>query len=154
MTDFWYFAKRMLRYPLALTTGVVLAILAAAGLGIGLASLLPIMRLMLGGGQQKGLADLAIDYNATATILAIPAAIVLIAIPGIFSTRGDKKRVVVATSGPKRVRIEFALQMVALAGAWIAWPPWLAVLCTVVVGVSLFSGIPRARWLLAGARLE
>ena len=86
--------------------------------------------------------------------LAIPVAIVLIAIPAIFSTPGDKKQVVVATSGPKRVRIEFSLQAVALAGAWVAWPAWLAVPCTVVVAVALFSGVPRTRWLLAGAPLD
>ena len=86
--------------------------------------------------------------------LAIPVAIVLIGLPAVFSTRGDKKQVVVATSGPKRVRIEFALQMAALAGAWVAWPAWLAVASTAVVAVSLFSGIPRTRWLLAGAPLD
>ena len=85
--------------------------------------------------------------------LAIPVAIVLIAIPAVFSTTGDKKQVVVAISGRKRVRIEFALQTVAIAAAWLVWPAWLAVLCTVIVAVSLFSGIPRTRWLLAGAPL-
>ena len=85
--------------------------------------------------------------------LAIPVAIVLVGMPAIFSTTGDKKQVVVATPGPIRVRIEFALQAAALAGAWIAWPTWLAVVCTVVIGVSLVSGVPRMRWLLAGAPL-
>lgn len=86
--------------------------------------------------------------------LAIPTAIILMAIPGIFSTTGDKKKVVVAISGRKRVRIEFMLQIVAIVGAWIAWPAWLAAICAAIVAVSLFSGIPRTRWLLAGAPLD
>ncbi|MHC5028839.1 MAG: ABC transporter ATP-binding protein [Planctomycetota bacterium] len=73
MSDFWYFARKMLRYPTALITGGVFAILAAAGLGIGLASLLPIMQMMLGGEARRSLVDIANDYNAGAPIIEVPA---------------------------------------------------------------------------------
>lgn len=43
------------------------------------------------------------------------------------------------------------LLAVALIGSWIAWPTWLAVLVT-IVGVALIAtGVPRYRWLAAGA---
>ena len=76
MSDFWFFAKRMLRYPTALVSGGVFAILAAAGLGIGIAALLPIMRLMLGGEASKSLVDLANDHNAAEPLVRIPEALI------------------------------------------------------------------------------
>lgn len=82
---------------------------------------------------------------------ALPAAIVLIALPAVFSTPGDKKQVIVPTPGPLRLVIEVVLAVVAVAGSWAAWPAWLAVIVTVVVAAALVTGVPRARWLLRGA---
>ena len=36
--------------------------------------------------------------------LAVPAAAVLVGLPSVFSTRGDKRQVIVATPGPVRVQ--------------------------------------------------
>lgn len=82
---------------------------------------------------------------------AMPAAVILLALPAIFSTPGDKEQVVVAIDGPIRLVIELALSTVAVAGAWIAWPQWLAVPTTLVVAAALITGRRRARWLLEGA---
>ena len=83
--------------------------------------------------------------------LVVPVSVVLIGLPAIFSTRGDKRQVVVATPGPLRVLLELGLHVVAVAAAWVVWPVWLAIVATVVVAAAIATGIPRTRWLLRGA---
>lgn len=82
---------------------------------------------------------------------ALPTLVVLMGVPAVFSTPGDKRNVIVPTPGPIRLVIELGLAAAAVAGAWIAWPAWAGVAATVVVIASLVAGIPRARWLVAGA---
>lgn len=83
--------------------------------------------------------------------LIVPALILLVGLPAIFSTPGDKRQIVVATSGPLRVILELGLQAVAIAGPWVIWPVWLAGAVTLVVAVALAAGLPRTLWLLRGA---
>ena len=83
--------------------------------------------------------------------VAVLVGIVLLALPSVFSTPGDKHQVVVATPGPIRFVIEVILAAAAVIGAWVAWPTWLAVLVTVIVVAFLVTGWARTRWLLAGA---
>ena len=83
--------------------------------------------------------------------LVVPALVILVGLPSVFSTPGDKKQIVVATPGPLRVLLELALHGVAVVGAWIVWPTWLAVLATVCVFAALTVEIPRIKWLLRGA---
>ncbi len=82
---------------------------------------------------------------------AIPAALVLLALPSVFSTPGDKNQVIVATPGPVRIAIEFVMIAVAVIGAWIVWPAWLATSVSIAAVVGLVAGLPRLRWLAAGA---
>ncbi len=83
---------------------------------------------------------------------AIPALVVLVAIPAVFSTPGDKKQIVVATPGRFRVLIEFGLHAVAAFGAFITWPTLLAVAAILVVCTSLVAGTSRMLWLLGDAQ--
>ena len=83
--------------------------------------------------------------------VAIPTAVVLVGMASIFSTPGDKKNVVVATPGPLRLVIELVTAAVAVAGAWIVWPTWVAVVVTAIVLAALATGVKRARWLAQGA---
>jgi hypothetical protein len=83
--------------------------------------------------------------------LAVPLLLVLVALPAVFSTPGDKRQVIVATPGPLRVGIELLLHAAAIAGAWLAWPAWAAVLVAIVVAAALITGLPRLLWLLRGA---
>ena len=83
--------------------------------------------------------------------LIAPVLVVLIGLPAIFSTLGDKRQVVVATPGPLRFVLELGLHAVAIAASWVVWPAWLAVAATVVVAAALATGIPRTLWLLRGA---
>ena len=78
---------------------------------------------------------------------------VLVVLPSIFSTEGDKNQVVVSTPGPTRLMIELLLFVVAVAGAWISWPPWLAIAVSLAGIAALFTGLPRLRWLASGAPL-
>ncbi len=83
--------------------------------------------------------------------LVIPAIAILIGLPAIFSTVGDKRKIVVVTPGPVRVAIELLLYVVAIAAPWTVWPLWLAVLTTAIVLIAIASGLRRTRWLLKGA---
>ena len=83
--------------------------------------------------------------------LVAPVLVILVGLPAVFSARGDKRRVVVATPGPLRVAIEAGLSAVAIVAPWIVWPVWLAIPATVIVVAALAVGIPRTKWLLYGA---
>ena len=82
---------------------------------------------------------------------AIPALVFLLALPAVFNTPGDKKQTGVPTPGPIRIGIELFLTAVAIAGAWIVWPAWAAVLVSVVALASWIAGRRRVQWLAAGA---
>ena len=83
--------------------------------------------------------------------LAIPVLVVLVGLPSLFSTSGDKRQVLVPTPGPLRVALELLLHAVAIVAPWFVWPPALAVVTTLVVAAALVTGVPRTRWLLRGA---
>ena len=83
--------------------------------------------------------------------LIIPALVLLVGLPSIFSTPGDKNVIVVPTPGPVRVLIEFVLYSVALAAPWLVWPQPVAIATSLVVVASVAAGIPRIAWLLKGA---
>ncbi len=83
--------------------------------------------------------------------LVVPALVMLVALPSVFSTPGDKNVIVVATPGPIRVLIEFGLYAVALAAPWAVWPQPVAIATSLVVVASVATGIPRIAWLMKGA---
>lgn len=80
-----------------------------------------------------------------------PTALFLIALPAIFSTKGDKRQILISTPGLVRVAIEVMLYGAAIGGAWIAWPVPVAIPATVVVAAAFAIGLPRLRWLIQGA---
>lgn len=82
---------------------------------------------------------------------AIPALLVLVGLPSVFNTPGDKNTTGVATPGPIRIAIEMFLLVVAVGSAWAVWPVWAAVVVTLLGAVMLVAGLPRYRWLAAGA---
>ena len=85
--------------------------------------------------------------------LAVPTAVLLVGMSSIFSTTGDKNNVVVPTPGPLRLTIELFTMVVAVAGAWIVWPLWAALLVTAAAVGNLVAGLQRSRWLASGAPL-
>jgi hypothetical protein len=83
--------------------------------------------------------------------MALLALLVLLALPSVFNTPGDKHITGVATPGPIRIIIEMFLLVVAVASAWYVWPVWAAIVVTALGGALLATGLPRYRWLAAGA---
>ncbi len=86
--------------------------------------------------------------------LAVPALVVLVAIPAMFSTPGDKKSVVVPTPGPIRIAVELFLLAVAVGAAATVWPVPVAIGVAIVGVVMLATGAKRYRWLAEGAPLS
>ena len=84
----------------------------------------------------------------------IPALAVLMGLPSLFNTPGDKQFTGIATPGPLRILIEMFLLGVAVASAWIVWPAWAAIGVSVVGVAMVVAGVPRYRWLAAGAPPE
>jgi len=82
---------------------------------------------------------------------AIPALVVLVGLPALFNTPGDKHSNGIATPGPVRIGIELFLLAVAMVGAWIVWPVWSAVAVSILGVAMVITGLPRYRWLAAGA---
>jgi hypothetical protein len=86
--------------------------------------------------------------------MAVPAIIVLVGLPSVFSTKGDKKQIVVATPGPIRILIELFLYAVALGVPWIVWPIPVAEITSIIVVAALIMGVPRLAWLMRGAPVD
>lgn len=83
--------------------------------------------------------------------LILPAVLVLVGLPSVFSTVNDKRSVVIPTPGPIRVTLEFGLYLVAMVAPWFAWSDVAAAISTAIVVPTIILGLPRARWLLDGA---
>jgi hypothetical protein len=85
--------------------------------------------------------------------LVVPAIVLLVGLPSIFSTLNDKNTVVVPTPGGIRVVIEFLLYSVAAVAPWFVWSPGIAAAAVTVVLATIITGAARTRWLLRGAPL-
>jgi hypothetical protein len=89
-------------------------------------------------------ADLTGSWLATIPVLAI-----LVALPGVFSTTGDKRHIVVAVPGRVRLFIEILLTVVAIYSAHIVWTYVGAIVVAVIALAMFVAGAPRARWLFS-----
>ncbi|MBT3863647.1 MAG: hypothetical protein HOF71_08095 [Chloroflexi bacterium] len=89
-------------------------------------------------------ADLTGSWLAT-----IPALAILVALPGVFSTTGDKLHVVVAVPG--RIRFAIEVLLAAIASALLAWTYIGAILIAIIAVVMFVTGAPRAKWLLSNS---
>jgi len=47
--------------------------------------------------------------------------------------------------------LEIVLHLVAVAGAWMVWPGWIACCAAIIVLAAIVVGLPRTKWLLGGA---
>lgn len=93
-------------------------------------------------------------WEVSGPISAIPTLIILMAIPAVFSTVGDKRKVVVPTPGSIRVLIELGLFVAGVVGAWAAWSPYSGIGVAVIAVLGLVAGRRRIAWLLRGAPLD
>jgi len=81
--------------------------------------------------------------------LAIGSVVLLIGLPSIFSTPGDRPGGDAPVPVPARVTILLVLIQLAAAtaAAWALWPAWIAVTVTVLCLIVLVTEQPRWRHL-------
>jgi len=77
--------------------------------------------------------------------------LLLVVLPGVFSTPNDKRIVLVAVSGKTRIAIEAVLYLVAIVSPWFIWPHTASTAVIIIALLSLYFGIPRLRWLYFNA---
>ncbi|MEU1531715.1 hypothetical protein [Streptomyces fagopyri] len=85
-------------------------------------------------------------------LLAVLAVVVLIGLPTVFSTPGDKAQVIVPVSGTVTILLVLLQLAAAAIAAWSAWPVWAAVLVSFLVAATLVTERQRWRWLLSEDR--
>ncbi|MFD6279961.1 hypothetical protein ACFWFI_31000 [Streptomyces sp. NPDC060209] len=84
-------------------------------------------------------------------LLAVLAVVVLIGLPTVFSTPGDKTQVIVPVPGAVTILLVLLQLAAAVVSAWPAWPAWAAVPASVLAAATLVTERRRWLWLLKGA---
>ncbi|MFI9150350.1 hypothetical protein [Streptomyces sp. NPDC053367] len=82
----------------------------------------------------------------------LPAAasvVVLIGLPTLFSTPGDKAHVIVAVPGWGTILLVLLQLAAAVISSWLAWPAWAAVPVTVLAAATVVTERRRWTWLLS-----
>jgi len=87
-------------------------------------------------------------------LLAVAADVVLIGLPTVFQTPGDKPRVVVAVPGVVTILLVLLQLVAAVVAAWVAWPVVVAVVVGLLAVACVVTEQPRWRWLLRAARAD
>lgn len=80
-------------------------------------------------------------------LLAVLAVTILIGLPTVFSTPGDKAQVLVPVSGSVTILLVLLQFAAAVTSAWLVWPVWAAVVVSLLVAASLVTERRRWRWL-------
>ncbi|GAB2955704.1 hypothetical protein ACFMQL_00920 [Nonomuraea fastidiosa] len=81
--------------------------------------------------------------------LAVLSVVVLIGLPTVFSTPGDKRHVVVAVPGWVTIALVVLHIVAAVVAAWTVWHAVVAGVVTVLGVVTVVLELPRWRWLLS-----
>ena len=85
-------------------------------------------------------------------LLAVLAVVVLIGLPTVFSTPGDKAQVIIPVPGTVTILLVLLQLAAATIAAWSVWPVYAAVLVSVLVAATLVTERQRWRWLLSTDR--
>jgi hypothetical protein len=87
--------------------------------------------------------------------LAVASVVVLIGLPTLFSTPGDKNSVLVPVPGYVTIALVIMQLVAAVVSAWVAWLPAIAIVVSVLAAATVVTELPRWRWLAtAPARPE
>ncbi|MEU8263218.1 hypothetical protein AB0C02_21625 [Micromonospora sp. NPDC048999] len=81
--------------------------------------------------------------------LAVASVLILIGLPTIFATPGDKAHVIVAVPGYVTIGLVLLQMVAAVVASWIAWPTVVASIMSALVAAAIVTELPRWRWLLA-----
>jgi hypothetical protein len=86
--------------------------------------------------------------------LAIGAAVLLIGLPAVFSTPGDRPGgdSPVAVPGIVTILLVLIQLVAATAAAWVLWPTWIAAPVTLLCLIVPFTELPRWRHLWRATR--
>jgi hypothetical protein len=84
--------------------------------------------------------------------LAVLSVVVLVGLPTVFATPGDKAQVIVPVPGFVTILLVLLQLVAAVIASWIVWPVWAAVIVTVVAVATVVTELPRWRWLLGRSR--
>lgn len=87
---------------------------------------------------------------AHSPVLAGAALLLLIGLPTVFVTPGDKTKVIVAVPGRVTVGLVVLQLVAAMVASWAAWPVPEALLVWAVVLATVHSELPRWRRLTGG----
>lgn len=79
--------------------------------------------------------------------LAVLSVVMLIGLPTVFATPGDKAQVLVAVPGWVTVLLVLLQLVAAVVFSWLAWSGWVAAPVTVLAAVTCFTEQRRWRWL-------
>ncbi|MER5184309.1 hypothetical protein ABT009_39290 [Streptomyces sp. NPDC002896] len=85
-------------------------------------------------------------------LLAAVSVMVLIGLPTVFSTPGDKAHVIIAVPGWATVLLVLLQLAAAVVSSWLAWPAWAAALVTVLAATTCVTERRRWRWLTSSNR--
>ncbi|MDT0345625.1 hypothetical protein RM590_23965 [Streptomyces sp. DSM 44938] len=86
-------------------------------------------------------------------LLAALSVAVLIGLPTLFATPGDKAAVIIAVPGWATILLVLLQLVAAVVSAWLAWPGWAAVPVTLLAAATLGTERRRWRWLLSANHL-
>jgi hypothetical protein len=92
-------------------------------------------------------------------VLAVLSLVVLIGVPAVLATPGDKERAVVPVPGRVTIGMVVLELGAAVVSAWLLWPVWAAVPVSLLATAALVTELPqpppgagrcphRWRWLL------
>ncbi|MHB9855512.1 hypothetical protein ACSYGO_40565 [Streptomyces krungchingensis] len=90
------------------------------------------------------------DYS---WLLAVLSVVVLIGLPTVLSTPGDKANVIVAVPGPVTILLVLLQLAAAVVSSWVAWPLWAALVVSAMAAATLLAERPRWRWLISPERV-
>jgi hypothetical protein len=83
-------------------------------------------------------------------LLAALAVVILIGLPTLFATPGDKAQVIIPVPGPVTILLVLLQLAAAVISAWLVWPLWAAVLVWLLATATLVTERRRWRWLVSG----
>ena len=84
-------------------------------------------------------------------LLAAVSVAVLIGLPTLFSTPGDKNSAIITVPGWATVLLVLLQLAAAVTASWVVWPVWAAVSVSVLAAATLVTERARWRWLLSAA---
>ncbi|WTE75324.1 hypothetical protein OH775_50490 [Streptomyces sp. NBC_01615] len=82
-------------------------------------------------------------------LLAALSVVVLIGLPTLLSTPGDKANVIIAVPGWVTILLVLLQLAAAVISSWFAWPAWAAVPVTVLAAATVVTERRRWSWLLS-----